>query len=265
MRASVVAVLCAAAQALVSPASRATGRFRVIVAAEGASKLPPKRLPLAVAAVALSAAPFAACAARPRTLFAWHPLLATLALPLATLAVFAVRSRVSAAPRAAPGRRRGVLLERVQAHFLLTALAGVCLFGGVGAVATSKTLNARPHLASAHARGGAVAVALWAVALVAAELQVWKDGWPRVDFAGRRVVYEPRFLWSSKAHRNLGKAAYGALAASIASGLALTSYGSALKYHTLALAAVAAMVGAMAATWAPRANATKPPRREKAI
>jgi len=151
----------------------------------------PQSLKVAAAIIAL-----AATAPVPTTLFAWHPALAALSLPLAAAAGVVVAGRAAAAKRASGADRRATLERRVKLHFVLSAAASWCLVLSTAAVFLSKAQARRPHLVSAHARAGAAALVAWFGALLAAELKVWRDGPPW------RAA--PRFLWSDQSHRRLG-------------------------------------------------------------
>jgi hypothetical protein len=191
----------------------------------------PQSLKVAAATLAL-----AATAPVPTTLFAWHPALAALSLPLAAAAGVVVAGRAAAAKRASGADRRATLERRVKLHFLLSAAASWCLVLSTAAVFLSKAQARRPHLVSAHARAGAAALVAWFGALLAAELKVWRDGPPW------RAA--PRFLWSDQSHRRLGVGALLVLGAAAATGLALTGFGTRLAAprRRTALAAVCACV-----------------------
>lgn len=183
----------------------------------------------ACASVAASCVVFATVSPKPppTSLFMYHPMLAAGAAPLATLATISVRSRIKAARNSPKGvAPQNVLKRRIKLHVLLSAAATASLAGGVGAIVVNKNRLARSHLVSAHSKLGAAAVVLWLAALVAAELKVWARGLPSL-----RNGYNPRLLWSSKAHRRLGSAAYVALLAAIASGVGMTGYGKTLLPH----------------------------------
>ena len=189
----------------------------------------PQSLKVAAATIAL-----AATAPVPTTLFAWHPALAALSLPLAAAAGVVVAGRAAAAKRASGADRRATLERRVKLHFLLSAAASWCLVLSTAAVFLSKAQARRPHLVSAHARAGAAALVAWFGALLAAELKVWRDGPPW------RAA--PRFLWSDQSHRRLGVGALLVLGGAAATGLALTGFGGRLAAprRRTALAAVCA-------------------------
>ena len=176
----------------------------------------PQSLKVAAATLAL-----AATAPVPTTLFAWHPALAALSLPLAAAAGVVVAGRAAAAKRASGADRRATLERRVKLHFLLSAAASWCLVLSTAAVFLSKAQARRPHLVSAHARAGAAALVAWFGALLAAELKVWRDGPPW------RAA--PRFLWSDQSHRRLGVGALLVLGGAAATGLALTGFGNAAR------------------------------------
>ena len=189
----------------------------------------PQSLKVAAATIAL-----AATAPVPTTLFAWHPALAALSLPLAAAAGVVVAGRAAAAKRASGADRRATLERRVKLHFVLSAAASWCLVLSTAAVFLSKAQARRPHLVSAHARAGAAALVAWFGALLAAELKVWRDGPPW------RAA--PRFLWSDQSHRRLGVGALLVLGGAAATGLALTGFGTRLAAprRRTALAAVCA-------------------------
>ena len=189
----------------------------------------PQSLKVAAAIIAL-----AATAPVPTTLFAWHPALAALSLPLAAAAGVVVAGRAAAAKRASGADRRATLERRVKLHFVLSAAASWCLVLSTAAVFLSKAQARRPHLVSAHARAGAAALVAWFGALLAAELKVWRDGPPW------RAA--PRFLWSDQSHRRLGVGALLVLGGAAATGLALTGFGTRLAAprRRTALAAVCA-------------------------
>ena len=189
----------------------------------------PQSLKVAAATIAL-----AATAPVPTTLFAWHPALAALSLPLAAAAGVVVAGRAAAAKRASGADRRATLERRVKLHFVLSAAASWCLVLSTAAVFLSKAQARRPHLVSAHARAGAAALVAWFGALLAAELKVWRDGPPW------RAA--PRFLWSDQSHRRLGVGALLVLGGAAVTGLALTGFGGRLAAprRRTALAAVCA-------------------------
>ena len=189
----------------------------------------PQSLKVAAATIAL-----AATAPVPTTLFAWHPALAALSLPLAAAAGVVVAGRAAAAKRASGADRRATLERRVKLHFVLSAAASWCLVLSTAAVFLSKAQARRPHLVSAHARAGAAALVAWFGALLAAELKVWRDGPPW------RAA--PRFLWSDQSHRRLGVGALLVLGGAAVTGLALTGFGTRLAAprRRTALAAVCA-------------------------
>ena len=184
--------------------------------------------------VAAAIIALAATAPVPTTLFAWHPALAALSLPLAAAAGVVVAGRAAAAKRASGADRRATLERRVKLHFVLSAAASWCLVLSTAAVFLSKAQARRPHLVSAHARAGAAALVAWFGALLAAELKVWRDGPPW------RAA--PRFLWSDQSHRRLGVGALLVLGGAAATGLALTGFGTRLAAprRRTALAAVCA-------------------------
>ena len=184
--------------------------------------------------VAAAIIALAATAPVPTTLFAWHPALAALSLPLAAAAGVVVAGRAAAAKRASGADRRATLERRVKLHFVLSAAASWCLVLSTAAVFLSKAQARRPHLVSAHARAGAAALVAWFGALLAAELKVWRDGPPW------RAA--PRFLWSDQSHRRLGVGALLVLGGAAVTGLALTGFGTRLAAprRRTALAAVCA-------------------------
>jgi len=176
-RTRLLPILLATAARALRPQQHCTRRAPPLRAAK---RPPPKQSPQALK-LALSTVVVACAAPVPRTLFAWHPALATLSLPLAAAAGVAVAGRAAAAKRAAGADRRGVLEERIKLHFFLSASASWCLVLSTAAVALSKGRG--PHLVSAHARAGAVALVAWFGALLAAERKVWRDG------AARRLAF----------------------------------------------------------------------------
>ena len=184
--------------------------------------------------VAAATIALAATAPVPTTLFAWHPALAALSLPLAAAAGVVVAGRAAAAKRASGADRRATLERRVKLHFVLSAAASWCLVLSTAAVFLSKAQARRPHLVSAHARAGAAALIAWFGALLAAGLKVWRDGPPW------RAA--PRLRWSDQSHRRLGVGALLVLGGAAATGLALTGFGGRLAAprRRTALAAVCA-------------------------
>ena len=194
-------------------------------------------------------------------LFAWHPILLTVAtLPLATRALTTVRARVGAtAPKPPPGgggakaaggsakaaggakARRALLIAYVKTHFAMTLCGTLAAAGGIGAVWVHKGRLARPHLASLHARTSAIAIALWLGAYALAELRVWEKvvrTWP--------LQYKPKWLWVSDSHRALGTAATVAALAALATGVS-NGYGRrVLGGSGAAVAAANGAIGALA-------------------
>lgn len=194
--------------------------------------------------VASSAFVAASIARPPTNLFLYHPLLAAAIVPLGTASVMTVRSRIAAAKGA--DRPRAALEHRVKLHFGFAMASTFCAIASVACIFLNKNRLGKPHLASLHARTGALAVWLWLASLIAAEIKVWAKGLPGWR-PGRGFSYNPRFLWASKPHRQLGTAGYAGMLAAVFTGVATTPYGATLPLRSatlvsLGLAAIAMLL-----------------------
>jgi len=151
--------------------------------------------------------------------------MAFLVFQLASLG--AVRSRAEAAKSVPAAEKRGKIKSHVKAHFFVSVATFWSAAIGLASIVQNKYLLGKPHLASTHSQIGALAVAAWLVAWVAAELKVWA---PLIK--ARRIAYEPSWFWASQLHRAWGGFAGIFGVGAVASGIALTGFGRATYFPT---------------------------------
>lgn len=151
-------------------------------------------------------------------LFRLHVLLMAPMLPFGTAAVTSLRARSAPpppGPRPPPAERKQRVKTLVKLHFLLSALALYAATAGLAAIFLHKQRLGRAHFASVHSWAGGLTLLLWLSAYLSAQPNVWAD-----VIKQRRLVYAPKWLWSSKLHRNLGLLAYTCSLVAVLSALA---------------------------------------------
>mmetsp|Transcript_48638 Transcript_48638/g.85950 ORF Transcript_48638/g.85950 Transcript_48638/m.85950 type:complete len:197 (+) Transcript_48638:2-592(+) len=128
-------------------------------------------------------------------------------VPLGTAGLSSVRQRKQPPSKtlkdAAARKRRSEWL--VIRHFVSSASALYIAAVGLMAIYQQKELLAKPHLATLHSWAGVATLLTWLATYLSAQPQVWRDQLRTRRFS---LLTNKRWLWASKTHRDLGKAAF---------------------------------------------------------